>query len=90
MLQAGSGESKICSDRIKGNFFLLSANDLFKVINNDDVEVIITEDQPEEIADLEPADPKVRFFHQFIHPSVHALRFLYYLECFCLLSWYHN
>ena len=33
--------------------------DLFKIIN-DDGEVIITEDQPEEIADPEAADPKVR------------------------------
>ena len=65
-------------------------------MNNDDGEVIITEDQPEENTDPELADPKVRYFHQFIfpfwlkfHPSVHELRSLYYLEWFFLLAWYH-
>ena len=59
--------------------FLLLAHDLFKVMNNDDGEVIITQDQPDEIT-----DPKVRYLYQFIfsfplefHPSVHELRSLY-------------
>ena len=40
-------------------------HDLFKIINNDDGEAIITEDQPEENTDLDnpvPADQKVRYF----------------------------
>ena len=58
-------------------------------MNNDDGEVIITEDQPEENTNPELADPKVRYFHQFIHPPVNELRSLYYLEWFFLLAWYH-
>ena len=67
--------------------FLLVAYDLFKVINNDDGEVIITEDQPEENTDSMPADQKVSYFHQFsfrflpkFHPFVHALGTLDYLR----------
>ena len=76
--------------------FLLLAHDLFKVMNNDDGEVIITEDQPDEITDPDPTDPKVRYLYQFIfsfplefHPSVHELRSLYYSKCIFLLAWYH-
>ena len=35
--------------------------DLFKIINNDDGEVIAIEDQPEEVTDPEPTDQMVRF-----------------------------
>ena len=36
--------------------------DLFKIINNDDGEVIITEDQPEEVADPELSESNVRYY----------------------------
>ena len=46
-------------------------------MNNDDGEVIITEDQPEEITDPEPADPKVRFsIFEFYQNSINlSMRF---------------